>query len=138
MKPDPDYLKQLLTAFQSAPNPTTDIQELKDAGLPFDDPRFEFHMMQLKDDGFVECAGERPITDQTGIGLSKSADGHLEWSVIPLRLTATGNKFAEVMGNNEVLRTLKKGLVGASISVMYDVAIAKFKTELAKHTGLQL
>ena len=38
MKPDPEYLKQLLTAFQSAPNPTTDIRELKSAGLSFVDP----------------------------------------------------------------------------------------------------
>jgi len=138
MKPDPDYLKQLLTAFQSAPNPTTDIQELKDAGLPFDDPRFEFHMMQLKDDGFVECAGERPITDQTGIGLSRSADGRAEWSVIPLRLTAKGNKFAEAMGNSEVLQTLKKSAVSASVGAIYDAAIAIFKAKIAKHTGLQL
>ena len=54
MKPDPEYLKQLLTAFQSAPNPTTDIRELKSAGLSFVDPRFEFHMMLLKDGGFLE------------------------------------------------------------------------------------
>jgi hypothetical protein len=136
MKPDPEYLKQLLTAFQDAPNPTTDIRELKAAGLPFDDPRFEFHMMQLRDNGFVECAGERPVRDQTGIGLSKSADGSSMWSVVPLRLTASGHEFAEAMGNSKALQTLKKDFVGASISTMRDVAVAIIKAQITLHTGL--
>jgi hypothetical protein len=28
MRPDPDYIKRLLLAFQDAPDPTTDIEEL--------------------------------------------------------------------------------------------------------------
>ncbi|MGA2005425.1 MAG: nucleotide-binding protein [Terriglobales bacterium] len=94
MKPDPEYLKQLLTALQTAPNTTTDIQELSAAGLPFDDPRFEFHMMLLKDGGFLEGAESGPsggLAGSAGIGLEKSADGRSQWSVIPLRLTASGH-----------------------------------------------
>jgi hypothetical protein len=133
MKPDIEYLKQLLTAFQGAPNPTTDIRELEDAGLSIDDPKFEFHMMLLQDGGFVESESEAG-----GIGLSKSADGSMEWSVIPFRLTASGHEFAEAMGNSKVLQTLKKSFFGASISTMRDVAVAIIKTEIAKHTGVHL
>ena len=131
MKPDADYLRRLLTAFQNAPNPTTDIGELEGAGLSLDDPKFEFHMMLLQDGGFVESE-----SGMAGIGLSKGADGAIQWSVIPLRLTAAGHEFAEAMGSSKVLQTLKKNFIGASISMMRDVAVAMFKAEIAKHTGL--
>jgi hypothetical protein len=130
MKPDAEYLKQLLTAFQAAPSPTTDIKELESAGLSLDDPKFEFHMMLLEDQRFVE--GE---SSAGGIGLSKSADGSIQWSVVPLRLTASGHEFAEAIGNSKVLETLKKSFVSASISTMRDVAVTIFRTEIAKHTG---
>ena len=56
--------------------------------------------------------------------------------VIPLRLTSSGHEFAEAMENSKVLQTLKKSFVGASISMMRDVAVTMFKAEIAKHTGL--
>ena len=48
MKPDAEYLKQLLTAFEDAPNPTTDIRELEGAGFSLNDPKFEFHLMLVQ------------------------------------------------------------------------------------------
>jgi hypothetical protein len=131
MKPDAEYLKQLLTAFRDAPNPTTDIKELECAGLSLDDPKFEFHMMLLQDGRFIESE-----SSAGGIGLSKSADGLIQWSVIPLRLTASGHEFAEAMGSSKALQTLKKSFVGASISTMRDVAVTIIKAEIAKHVAL--
>jgi hypothetical protein len=90
-------------------------------------------MMLLQDGGFVESESRAG-----GIGLSKEADGSIQWSVIPLRLTASGHEFAEAMENSKVLQTLKKSFVGASLSTMRDVAVAIFKAELAKHTGVHL
>lgn len=130
MKLDAEYLKQLLTAFQGAPNPTTDIRELEGAGLSIDDPKFEFHMMLLHDGDFVESESR-----SGGIGLSKSADGSIEWSVIPLRLTASGHEFAEAMGNSKVLQTLKKSFVGASLNTMRDVAVAIFNVKVENPSG---
>jgi hypothetical protein len=66
MKPDPDYLRKLLTAFRDAPGPTTDIQELKHAGFDYYEPRFEFHLRLLADDGYVDADSTRH-----GIGLTK-------------------------------------------------------------------
>jgi len=128
MKPDPEYLKQLLTAFRDAPNPTTDIRELEGAGLSLEDPEFVFHMMLLQDDCFVESASQAG-----GIGISSTAP----WSVIPLRLTAAGHQFAEAMEDKKVLQTLKNSFVGASISTMRDVAVTIIKAEIAKHIGSQ-
>ena len=133
MKSDAEYLKKFLTAFQDAPNPTTDIRELEGAGLSIDDPKFEFHMMLLQDGGFMESESRAG-----GIGLSKGADGSIQWSVIPLRLTASGHEFAEAMESSKVLQTLKKGFVGASLSTMRDVAVAISKLELAKHAGIHI
>jgi hypothetical protein len=44
MKPDAEYLKRLLSAFRNAPQPTTDIEEIKEAGVDYEEPVFEFHM----------------------------------------------------------------------------------------------
>jgi hypothetical protein len=90
MRTDQEYLKRLLGAFQDAPGPTTDISELERAGFPRDDPRFEVHMMYLDREGLIE-------SDLGGIGFDKSADGHVQWSVIPLRLTGRGHQLADSM-----------------------------------------
>jgi hypothetical protein len=100
MKADAEYLKTVLTAFREAPNPTTDINELQEKGLSLGDPRFEFHMRLLHDLGYVEGS---PAT----LGIGKRST-NAPWSVIPLRLTASGHQFAEDMDNNETPQTMKK------------------------------
>ena len=127
MKPDADYLKELLTAFQDAPGPTTDIRQLANAGLRYHDPKFEFHLFLLGDQGFV-------TDDSDGsLGMERGADGTVEWSEFPLRLTASGHQFAEALGNNKVFAIIKEKLLGASISTMQQVAIALLKSEVMQH-----
>lgn len=133
MKPDPEYLKKLLVAFSNAPEPTTDIRELQEAGIDYDDPKFEFHMHLLLDHGYIESESRKG-----GFGLEKSADGYRQWSVIPLRLTASGHEFAEALESSKAMEAVKKNLVGASLSTIKDLAVAAFKAELSKHTGLHL
>ena len=41
---DQDYLKKLLEAFEAAPAPITNIDELQAAGLEYDNDQFVFHM----------------------------------------------------------------------------------------------
>ena len=130
MKPEADYLKELLTAFQDAPEPTTDIRQLADAGLPYDDPKFEFHLFLLGDQRFVTDDGDGSL------GMDRGADGTVEWSVIPLRLTASGHQFAEALGNSKVLATIKEKFVGASISTLQQVAVALLKSEVTQHIHL--
>jgi hypothetical protein len=128
VKPDPDYIKRLLLAFQNAPDPTTDIEELKRAGLSHEDAQFYFHLRLLNDQGFVESEDGDP-----GLGVSRSLDGHYSWGAVPLRLTASGHEFAEAMGHSKAFAAVKSSLVTSSLSIMRDIAVAAFKTELSRY-----
>jgi Hypothetical protein (DUF2513) len=118
VKIDQDYLKNLLLACQASEKPTFDIEDLKAAGFDYRDPRFEFHLMILADQDFIEQDG-----GYSGIGLSKSIDGYVQWSVLPLRLTASGHQFIEALSNKEVWATIKHGFKDASIATLRSVAL---------------
>lgn len=110
MRPDADYIKRLLTAFQDSPSPVTDIQELEKLGLSYETDEFYFHLRLLHDQGFVESDH-----GDGGLGVERSLDGHYSWSVIPLRLTAAGHEFAEALNNDTAFAAVKKSLVGSSL-----------------------
>jgi hypothetical protein len=117
LKPNEDYLKTLLEACQAAKKPTFDIEDLKAAGLDYNDPQFELHMGILADQGFIERDGGDP-----GFGLTKGARGDLSWSVLPLRLTASGHQFIEALSNKEVWAAIKHGFKDASIDTLWKVS----------------
>lgn len=133
MKPDAEYLKNLLTAFRNAHNPTTDITELKEKGIDHEEPAFEFHMQLLLDDGYIESS-----LGPNDFGLSRGVDGYRSWSVIPLRLTAAGHEFAEGLENPKAFETVRKDFVGASLGTIKEVVVGIIKAEISKHTGLHL
>ncbi len=118
MKIDQDYLKKLLEACQGSQKPTFDIEDLKLAGLDYNDKRFEFHLMILTDHGFIERDDGDP-----GFGLTKSIDGFLSWAVLPLRLTGSGHQFVEALSNEEVWAAIKHDFRDASISTLKTVSI---------------
>ena len=94
MQIDPDYLKRLLEAFQAAPGPLTDIEQLQAAGISYQDPQFVFHMEILQDRGLIQQPDGEP-----GFGLIRGADWNYQsWSVVPLRLTADGHDFLQAFG----------------------------------------
>jgi hypothetical protein len=115
---DQDYLKKLLEACQASENPTFDIEDLEAAGLDYNDKQFEFHMMILTDQGFIEQDDGAP-----GFGLTKGLDGYLSWSVLPLRLTASGHQFIEALSNKEVWAAIKRGFKDASIATLKSVSL---------------
>jgi hypothetical protein len=118
VKIDQDYLKKLLQACQAAEKPTFDIEDLQAAGLDYNDKQFEFHMKILDDQNFIEQDDGDP-----GFGLSKSLDGFPSWSVLPLRLTASGHQFIEALSNEEVWASIKHGFKDASITTLKSVAL---------------
>jgi hypothetical protein len=118
VKIDQDYLKNLLEACQASEKPTFDIEDLKAAGCDYNDKRFEFHMMILTDQGFIERDDGDP-----GFGLTKSLDGFPSWSVLPLRLTASGHQFIEALSNKEVWAAIKHGFKDASIATLKTVSL---------------
>jgi hypothetical protein len=131
VRPDPDYLKELLTAFQDASSPTTDILELKQAGFDYEnDPRFELHLFLLADQGFVTSARR-----DGSLGMERSTDGFVQWSVIALRLTASGNEFADALRNNKIRSSTRsrRTLPGASIATIREAAMILLKEWITKH-----
>jgi Hypothetical protein (DUF2513) len=115
---DQDYLKRLLQVCADSNEPTFDIEELKSAGFDYDDRQFEFHMMILTDQGFIERDDRDP-----GFGLVKSADGFPSWAVLPLRLTASGHRFVEALSNKEVWAAIKQHFPDASIDTLEATSI---------------
>jgi hypothetical protein len=133
MKPEVDYLQRLLQGFRDAPGTTTDIQELEAAGLDPNDPKFEFHFRLLADDQYVE--GDDGSRD---IGFQRGVDGRPSWGAVPLRLTSSGHEFAAALCDQTVFEKVQGRLLPASVSTIRAVAVAIFKAEVTKHTGLQL
>jgi hypothetical protein len=113
VKVDQDYLKRLLQVCAGSNNPTFDIEELKSTGFDYSDRQFEFHMMILTDQGFIERDDRDP-----GFGLIKGIDGFPSWSVLPLRLTASGHRFIEALSNKKVWVAIKQHFPGASIGTL--------------------
>ena len=118
MKIDQDYMKRLLEACQASEKPTFDIEDLKAAGFDYGDPRFEFHMKIVNEQGFIE-----QDDGDAGFGLTKGMDGFLSWSVLPLRLTASGHEFIAALSNKKVWATIKTTFKDASISTLKTVAM---------------
>jgi hypothetical protein len=118
VKIDQDYLKRLLQACQAAEKPTFDIEDLKAAGFDYNDKQFEFHMKIFDDQRLIE-----QDDGDAGFGLIKSVDGFASWSVLPLRLTASGDQFIEALANEEVWSTIKHSFKDASIVTLKAVAL---------------
>ncbi|RAP58134.1 DUF2513 domain-containing protein [Oleiagrimonas sp. MCCC 1A03011] len=117
MKIDHDYLKGLLEAFEASPDPITDINSLRASGYDYDNRQFIFHMGILED----KCLVQRDDGD-AGFGMVRGIDGHISWSVLPLRLTANGHEFIEALRNKQVWATIKKDFKEASIETLWQVS----------------
>jgi len=129
MKPNPEYIKNLLSAFQKSPDPVTDVTELERQGYSYESAEFYFHLLLLNDQGFVVREDSK-----SGIGVERMLDGQLFWSAIPLRLTASGHEFAEAMNNKKAFETVKKSSVSFSLSIMRDVAVSALKAEITRNS----
>jgi hypothetical protein len=128
VRPDPEYIKKLLGAFQDFPEPTMDIDDLEHCGLSYKTKEFYFHMKLFHDQGFIERDDDEP-----GLGIDTGAGDSIQWSSLPLRLTASGHAFAEALHTSAGWEAVKKSAVSASLGVMKDIAISAFKAELVKH-----
>ena len=91
------YLRKLLDAFEATEALAIDLRELQKYGFDYaDDKDFALHMQYMNDKGCIEREDKGP-----GFGLDKAADGALMWSVLPLRLTASGHEFLSQLRNAE-------------------------------------
>jgi Hypothetical protein (DUF2513) len=97
---------------------TFDIEDLKAAGFDCNDKQFEFHMKILDNQRFIE-----QDDGDVGFGLTKSLDSFPSWSVLPLRLTASGHQFIEALSNEEVWAAIKHGFKDASVATLKSMAL---------------
>lgn len=89
MKINNQYLKKLLEAFETSTNPALDLCDLVKLGFNYEeDEAFAFHMQFMNDKGYIEREDRG-----SGFGYDKAADGAVMWSVLPLRITASGHEF---------------------------------------------
>jgi hypothetical protein len=136
MKIDNDYLKKLLEAGQASDKPTFDIEALRAAGFDRADPQFEFHMAILTDRRFIE-----QDDGSSGFGLTKGIDGFLSWSVLPMRLTASGHDFLDSIQSPEVWDRTKaavKKVGNVGFDLLVQIAKAEAKRFAAEKLGLPL
>lgn len=118
MRIDQDYLKRLLEIAHGSRTPTFTIEDFERNNMPYDTDAFEFHMHILNDQGLiVQDDGD------AGFGMFKSADGSRTWSVLPLRLSASGHEFIEALENAEVWATIKRDFKDASIETLKKVGL---------------
>jgi hypothetical protein len=118
MQIDHEYLRRLLIAFQAARGPLTDIRQLSEAGIQYDDPQFVFHMEILQDKGLVERADGDP-----GFGLVRGADwNYHSWSVVPLRLTAQGHELLEGLRDPRIWAKIEAQFPTAGIATLITVS----------------
>jgi predicted nucleotide-binding protein len=128
MKPELDYIKKLLVDCQAFDKPTFNIEDLIIAGFDYHDKRFEFHVVILNEQGFIEQDGGYP-----DIGLDKSAVGtYDQWSVLPLRLTSSGHQFAEALSNKDVWATIDRKHPNIGIATLRAVALKLLADQVQK------
>jgi len=136
MKIDHEYLKQLLTACQATDRPTFNIEDLNAERIDYANPAFEFHMAILVDKGFIEREN-----GDAGFGLFKGIDGFCSWSVLPLRLTASGHDFIDTIQNPEVwsmTKTAIKTVGNVGLDIFVQIAKAEAKRFAVEKLGLSL
>lgn len=118
MRPDPDYIKKLLDAFEASEKPFPSISDLQeqDSTIELDDV-LAFHLVQMSDRGLL-----RDANGSSNVGVSVGAGGGLAISVFPLRLTPAGHDFAQQIRNPEVYEKVKSTTREGGLAVAIQVA----------------
>lgn len=118
MKIDQEYLKGLLTAIQDSEGPFTNIEELSERGYSYESDDFVLHMEILLDKGFLESK-----SSSGGIGYIMSGSGRLQWSIVPLRLTASGHDFISAIQQPKIWEAIKSNFGECGLEAVKTVAL---------------
>jgi hypothetical protein len=117
MKLNNNYLIKFLEAFETSEKPVIDLYDLQKLGFNYEvDEKFVFYMQFMNDNGFIEREDNSP-----GFGFDKAADGSVMWSILPLRLTASGHKH---------LNTIKEKNKDDLVEVLYRRGCSQHKAVL--------
>lgn len=133
MRPDPNYIKRLLDAFESSEADYADMDGLRERGIDIETVEFIFHMRILGDRGLVERVDEKQ-----GLGITRGADGETTLNTgIALRLTDDGHSFAlHLLGPSEVSEKVRSVIVSSGMEVAVQLATSIAAQYTAKVLGL--
>lgn len=132
MKPEPDFLKQVLTTLQASSSPWPSVGELEQAGIE-PDGKLCFHLELLNDHGFIESKSE-----DGSFGFHEDIGGEVCWRDVLMRITATGHEFIEAMEQPEVWSAIKTEFKDASIKTIFSVGRALVEGFAKKKLGRYL
>lgn len=129
MKRDMDLLRELLLKLEALPirrggivTITPDAEEIAVPGYDID--QVDYHLSQIKQAGFIDEGGARPMT---GIGFRC--------------LTPAGHDFLDSVRNPETWAKTKKAAAGAggfTLDLLKDLAKGFLKKQLEERTGVKL
>jgi hypothetical protein len=134
MKPDIDYIKQMLDVMRASPGWATPLAEFEAAGLQ-NDFRLAFHMAVLLDQGLVEVPyATNKIDIQMGMD---RMDAHL--GSLPHRLKSQGHDFAAQLTAPSQLELARQTLVHQGLDVVLGaLKAAALQAALATARGMGL
>ena len=132
MRIDAEYIKLLLDVFLNSPKPTADLKDFPMLDLKGDVNddvhKFVFHMEILEDQGFIE-----PAINTSSIGIKRISHTY-SWSVIPLRLTASGHDFASALSKPGIIEELRSKFKdagpGETVKAVFGLATKAFDRKL--------
>jgi Hypothetical protein (DUF2513) len=129
MKRDMDLIRELLLKLESVPSEMGDVfsfsPEDKEVSVEGYTPaQIEYHLSLLREIGFIECPGSQPMLGITFSGLT--------WA---------GHDYIGAVRNPDIWRKTKQGAEAAggfTTDILRDLAKGFIKTQIKRHTGVDL
>ena len=115
MKIDIEYMKKLLVAFEAAKTPVTNLEELEQNGIKYQDDVFHFHFELFVDEALVEKIGNPYV-------FGANRDSVTYFCGVHLRLTSKGHDFLKRLRDKNVWGRIKSDFKDNSISGLIDIA----------------
>ena len=129
MKRDMDLIRELLLKLESVPSEMGDVfsfsPEDKEVSVEGYTPaQIEYHLSLLREIRFIECPGSQPMLGITFSGLT--------WA---------GHDYIDAVRDPDIWRKTKQGAEAAggfTIDILRDLAKGFIKTQIKRHTGVDL
>jgi hypothetical protein len=129
MKRDMDLIRELLLRLEAHPvrlggilHITPDDEILRFVG--YDERQIDYHLSLIREAGFIDEGGVKPMV---GTGFR--------------RLTWSGHDFLDSVRDPAIWKATKEGATkagGFSVDLLVGLAKGLIKTQIEKHTGVQL
>lgn len=117
MKPDYEYIIDILNVFIDSEKPTLYVEDFH-SFREEDNDKFCFNILIMKDKGILEGAGKKSY--ELGISFSGNNDRYEVFSY-PWRLTATGHDFAKDIVKPEIQKVIVSKFKYEGIGAIIDI-----------------